>query len=170
MRIADAGKGFPDSDGKGDRGSIEIKETEIPLSPLAMRSNFLARNMRGMKDGSLRGATLSMVASAIGSGVLAMAFVCKKSGYLIGMSLISFGGAGCYWSLYMMVQRARHHGLTNYLQICDKAGGKALKNLLNFSVLTYMFATCLACQIVITQMCVVIANFFGLSKEETGPV
>jgi hypothetical protein len=70
----------------------------------------------------------------------------------------------------MLVQRARHHGLVNYLQICDKAGGKPLKNLLNFSVLTYMFATCLACQIVITQMCVVIANFFGLSPEETGPV
>ena len=86
-----------------------------------------------------------MAASAIGSGVLAMAYVLKQNGVVIGLSLITFGASGCYWSLYMLVQRARHHGLVNYLQICDKAGGKALMNLLNFSILTYMFATCLAC-------------------------
>ena len=43
-------------------------------------------------------------------------------------------------------------------------------NLLNFSILTYMFATCLACQIVITQMAVVIGRFFGLSDAETGVI
>jgi len=110
----------------GDRGTIEVIETEVPLSPLNMRDNFFKRNIKGMKDGSLRGATLSMAASAIGSGVLAMAYVCKQNGYILGLILISLGGLGCYWSLYMLVQRARHHGLVNYLQICDKAGGKTL--------------------------------------------
>jgi amino acid permease len=74
-----------------------------------------------------------------------MPYVCAQNGYIIGLFLISCGATGCYWSLYMLIQRARHHGLVNYLQICNKAGGKPLENLLNFSILTYMFATCLAC-------------------------
>lgn len=114
-KIAGADEVFPETDGMGDRGTIEVKETEVPLSPLAMRGNFFSRNLKGMKDGSLRGAVLSMAASAIGSGVLAMAYVCKQNGYILGMMLITFGALGCYWSLYMLIQRARHHGLVNYL-------------------------------------------------------
>ena len=48
------------------------------------------------------------------------------------------------------------------------AGGKILERTLQLSVLMLMYATCLACTIVITQMVVTIANAFGISKDITG--
>ena len=56
----------------------------------------------------------------------------------------------------------------NYSQITLKAGGKFLQRTLQVSELIYLFATCLACTIVITQMFVTIANAFGISKDITG--
>jgi hypothetical protein len=91
------------------------------------------------------------------------------------------GGLGCWWSLYMLVQRARHHGLKNYTEITMKAGGPVLTKVLEISILFYMFATCLACFIVckksrtlnlslVTQLFIRILNEFGIPESETGPV
>lgn len=70
----------------------------------------------------------------------------------------------------MLIQRARHHGLLNYSQVTRKAGGKCLERTLQISILLYMYATCLACTIVITQLFVLISQAFGVPAEVTGPI
>lgn len=78
------------------------------------------------------------------------------------------GAFGCWWSLYMLIQRARHHQLLNYSAVARKAGGPCLEKTLQLSILLYMFATCLACTIVITQLFVFISNAFGVPPSFTG--
>ena len=72
----------------------------------------------------------------------------KENGWLYGTIMILLGGLGCWWSLYMLVMRARHHNLYSYSEIVEKAGGPHLVRLLSISLLIYIFATCLACTIV----------------------
>lgn len=124
---------------------LAIRETVNHFLPPSSKKNFMERAFSKMESGSLRGSVFSMAASAIGSGVLTLPFVCAQSGLLIGLVLIVMGAVGCGWSLYMLVQRARHHNLFNYSQIAHKTGGKFLERTLQISILMYMFATCLAC-------------------------
>lgn len=56
----------------------------------------------------------------------------------------------------------------NYSQLTNLAGGKALERVLQYSILLYMYATCLACTIVITQLFVFLLNDFGVSEDITG--
>ena len=123
-----------------------------------------------MEVGSVRGSIFALAASAIGSGVLTLPSVASDNGFLCALALVMMGSFGCYWSLYMLVQRARHHGLMNYSSIAMKAGGKNLVLVLQISILCYMFATCLACQIVITELFVLVSQFFGVSSTITGGV
>lgn len=78
------------------------------------------------------------------------------------------GAFGCWWSLYMLIQRARHHNLLNYSQVTRKAGGACLERTLQISILLYMYATCLACTIVITSLFVLVSNAFGVPEDITG--
>ena len=118
--------------------------------------------------GSLRGSILGMTCAAIGSGVLTFPAVFKQIGWLNGVVLLCMGAFGCWWSLYMLIQRARHHNCLNYSQVTRKAGGRCLERTLQLSILLYMYATCLACTIVITTLFVIISNAFGVPKDITG--
>ena len=91
-----------------------------------------------------------MTCAAIGSGVLTLPGVFKQIGWVNGCILLALGAFGCWWSLYMLIQRSRHHNLFNYSQVARKAGGKTLEKVLQISILLYMYATCLACTIVLT--------------------
>ena len=121
-----------------------------------------------MEKGSLRGSILGMTCAAIGSGVLTFPYVFKQIGWVNGAVLLCMGAFGCWWSLYMLIQRARHHNLLNYSACAKVAGGRCLEITLQLSVLLYMFATCLACTIVITQLFVFVSNAFGIPESFTG--
>ena len=109
-----------------------------------------------------------MTCAAIGSGVLTFPVVFKQIGWVNGLVLLTMGAFGCWWSLYMLIQRARHHNCLNYSQVTRLAGGKVLERVLQVSILLYMYATCLACTIVITQLFVLVMNAFGVPKDVTG--
>lgn len=123
-----------------------------------------------MEAGSLRSSVIGMVTAAIGSGVLVLPQIFQQIGYIPGVVLLCMGAFGCWWSLYMLIQRARHHGLLNYSQVTRKAGGVCLERTLQLSILLYMFATCLACTIVLTQLFTQVCNAFGVPSDITGPV
>ena len=89
-----------------------------------------------------------MCASAIGTGVLTFPKVFEENGWVFGFMMILMGAISNYWSLYMLVQRARHHNLYSYNEIAEKAGGPLLMRILQVSILIYIFANCLACTIV----------------------
>lgn len=129
---------------------------------------FKDRYFGKVNKGSLRGSILGMTCAAIGSGVLTFPQVFKQIGWLNGVLLLCMGAFGCWWSLYMLIQRARHHNLLNYSQVTRKAGGRCLEKTLQLSILLYMYATCLACTIVITTLFVLISNAFGVPPDITG--
>ena len=108
----------------------------------------MRRSFARLGTGSLRGSIFSLSAAAIGSGVLTFPHIVKVNGWFFGLVMILMGGASCFFSHYMLIQSARHHSLMSYNEISEKAGGPRLQKLLQISVMTYIFATCLACTIV----------------------
>ena len=135
-----------------------------PEEKRALRDRYFSK----MQKGSLRGSILGMTCAAIGSGVLTLPQVWMKIGWVNGSILVCMGGFGCWWSLYMLIQRARHHNCLNYSALARKAGGPVLEKVLQISILLYMFATCLACTIVITTLFVIICQAFGVPESVTG--
>ena len=91
---------------------------------------FAKRYFSKIDKGSLRGSILGMTCAAIGSGVLTFPFVFKQIGWVNGTVLLCMGAFGCWWSLYMLIQRARHHNLLNYSAVARKSGGKCLERTL----------------------------------------
>jgi len=116
------------------------------------RKSVMQRYFSKVEKGSIRSSILGMTTAAIGSGCLTMPNIFKQIGWVNGIVLLCMGAFGCWWSLYMLIQRSRHHNLFNYSQVANKAGGPVLEKVLQVSILTYMYATCLACTIVITQI------------------
>jgi len=98
--------------------------------PNVNRKTLKERYLSKIEKGSMRGSILGMTCAAIGSGVLTFPYVFKQIGWINGMILLCMGAFGCWWSLYMLIQRARHHNLLNYSQVTRKAGGKCLERTL----------------------------------------
>mmetsp|Transcript_33393 Transcript_33393/g.24141 ORF Transcript_33393/g.24141 Transcript_33393/m.24141 type:complete len:121 (+) Transcript_33393:500-862(+) len=114
-----------------DEANISLKrESGVMMSPSAGQRGFMKRAFGKIEAGSLRASVLGMIVAAVGSGILTMPNIFERTGWLIGCLLILMGGGGCYWSLYMLVQRARHHNLLNYSQVTRKAGGPCLEKVL----------------------------------------
>lgn len=59
-----------------------------------------------------------------------------KSGVVLGTFMIIFAAIACYWSHYMLTQRAGFHGIKTYPELAERAGGKFLKVLLILSILS----------------------------------
>jgi len=106
-----------------DEGADGAKQGE---KKVRKRDRYFSKVERG----SLRGSILGMTCAAIGSGVLTFPQVFKQIGWVNGTLLLCMGAFGCWWSLYMLIQRARHHNLLNYSQVTRKAGGKCLERTL----------------------------------------
>lgn len=101
------------------------------MSPGAtMVRGFFKRSFSKIEAGSVRASMLGMICAAVGSGVLTMPNVFERTGWTLGAGIIIGTGSGCGWSLYMITQRARHHGMLNYSTLTRKAGGPCLEKAL----------------------------------------
>ena len=105
-----------------DEGMAHLDEDE--------KRTLTQRYFSKMGKGSVRGSILGMTCAAIGSGVLTFPVVFKQIGWINGLLLLTMGAFGCWWSLYMLIQRARHHNCLNYSQVTRKAGGICLERTL----------------------------------------
>ena len=107
--------------------------------------SFTTRTFSKMKEGSIRGSILTLVAAVCGSGAMVLPSLAIASGVVAVVLIMILTGLGCYWSHYMLMQRARHHNINNFSNLAEKAGGKPLKYILVFNILGFLFAACLGC-------------------------
>jgi amino acid permease len=101
-----------------------------------------------MGPGSIRGSIITLAASACGSGVMVLPNLAAKNGlYLLLLTILVVAGCA-YWGHYMLTQRARHYNIKTFAQLSELAGGKILRYVLVISILFFLFAGSLACQII----------------------
>jgi len=80
--------------------------------------SFFARTFAGLNEGSLRGSIFSLCASAIGSGVLGLPYVCNLCGYVAGPVLMLLASNAANISLRMLIKLAVLGDLKSYSKIC----------------------------------------------------
>mmetsp|Transcript_101238 Transcript_101238/g.139759 ORF Transcript_101238/g.139759 Transcript_101238/m.139759 type:complete len:129 (+) Transcript_101238:472-858(+) len=119
-----------DVDAIEDSQAYVGREKDALMSPGPAVRGFFKRTFGKIEAGSVRASILGMICAAVGSGVLTMPNVFERTGWVAGALIIIGTGSGCAWSLYMLTQRARHHGLLNYSQVTRKAGGPCLEKTL----------------------------------------
>lgn len=78
--------------------------------------------------------------------MLPMVFM--RSGVILGTVMVLVAAAANYWSHFMLTQSAMNVGVKTYPELAEKAGGKALKMVLIWSILSVLFAGLLAVNIV----------------------
>jgi amino acid permease len=71
-----------------------------------------------------------------------------KNGLYLLLLAILLCDSVSYWSHYMLIERARQYNIKRFAGLAKRAGGKPLKVLLIVSILIYLFAGALACQII----------------------
>lgn len=81
-----------------------------------------------------------LVASSCGTGVQVFPNLCAENGLILMLGWITMVWIGCYWSHYMLTQRARHYGVKTYAELADLASGKGLRFVLIISILSYLYA------------------------------
>ena len=114
--------------------------------------SFAARTFSALGGGSLRGSIFALCASAIGSGVLGLPYVCALCGYVAGPVLMLIAANAANISLRMLVKMAVLGDMKSYTKICITAGGKKLALLLSILITIFMFGSCIGYQVIVTQL------------------
>ena len=154
-------------------GDVNIKKTEVPLSPFAQqwgggddrRKTFSQRAFSKLEKGSLRGSIINLCNAAIGGGVLSLPYVFVISGWLTGLILMLVGGFAGIWSNLMIARLAIDTKLNNLDKIVKSAGGKKLQVLMTVMVLLYLTGVCIGYQIIMTQMIQYVTIALGTDEE-----
>jgi hypothetical protein len=105
--------------------------------------SFVARTFSALDGGSLRGSIFALCASAIGSGVLGLPYVCNLCGYVAGPTLMFVAANAANISLRMLIKLAVLGDMKSYTKICTAAGGPALAKLLAYLIVVFMFGSCI---------------------------
>lgn len=105
--------------------------------------SFIARTFSALNGGSIRGSIFSLCASAIGSGVLGLPYVCALCGYVAGPILMLIAANAANISLRMLIKLAVLGDLKSYSKICTTAGGPKLSLLLSLLITLFMFGSCI---------------------------
>mmetsp|Transcript_49165 Transcript_49165/g.36218 ORF Transcript_49165/g.36218 Transcript_49165/m.36218 type:complete len:104 (-) Transcript_49165:268-579(-) len=103
-----------------------------------------------MEEGSIRGSILTLIASSCGSGVHVLSYVCVQSGIMLVLMWVCIIGMAIFFSHYMLLMRAERSNSKTYADLAEAAGGRPLRLFLIYSILLYIFASCVGCQIAIT--------------------
>lgn len=132
---------------------LNIKPTRVPLSPGGrVQRTFFNRAFGKLEKGSVRGSIFSLCSAAIGGGVLSLPYMLALSGWVTGLILILVGAIAGIWSNLMLAELGDKHKLGNLDQVAFAAGGTKMKSLLSYSVLLYIFMSCIGYQIILCQL------------------
>ena len=116
---------------KNATGDINIKTSQIVLSPRASsQRSFYDRTFSKLDRGSVRGSIFNLVSSALGGGMLALAYVFVLSGWLIGFLLLVLGACSAAISNLLLAKMAVRHDIKNLDEVAFKVGGQCFRTYL----------------------------------------
>ena len=149
-----------------DDAELEVKPSDIMMSPTAhIRRTFRERTFSKLGKGSIRGSIFALCASAIGSGVLSLPYILKLNGWALGVAFICLGALASLISLRMLASIACEQKLPNFSKICLRAGGKSLDQLMSWSVILFMFGSCITYFIILTSLIQYVCVQLNVSED-----
>lgn len=92
--------------------------------------SLFKRTFGAMDKGSVRGSIFTLCSVTVGSGVLALPYVFKSVGFMLGVILLGIATFASAWSQYLIVSAAESARVLDYAHMTRKAGGKRLENFL----------------------------------------
>lgn len=101
-----------------------------------------------MKPGCVRGSILTFISSGIGGGILALPYVCKETGLLLGLSLLVIGMLATYWSFTLLIETSFTVGIKNVEHMCKAVGGKSLLWIYQIGLIVLQFGSCVSFQVI----------------------
>lgn len=132
---------------------IEVKpdgrtsdEHHVPV-----KRSWIQRTFGPMIQGSARGFIFSLVASALGTGVLTLPYMLKSSGLVLGLCLISLGATLCWISLAMLAYATFKENETEYFPLVTKVLGKKVAAIFSCLIAFYGIGAAVSFQITIAE-------------------
>jgi amino acid permease len=101
-----------------------------------------------MNPGSLRGSIFTLIATAIGAGVLTLPYVFKMVGLGLGALMMTVGMICNIWSCGLLKEAAFATKSKKYYQICQILGGKGLGIAYQVSIIMQQFGALVGYQII----------------------
>ena len=145
----------PDNGRKADPLEVNLlKEDQngVNASYYNRPPTFKNRTFSKVRAGSIRGSIFSLCACAIGSGVLALPYVFRLSGYVLGIIFILIGAVAAVWSLKIIAYVAVENNINSFSVMANKAGGAVLEKSLSWMIILYYLGSCIGYQIMITSL------------------
>jgi len=104
-------------------------------------------------------AVVALVATIVGGGSLSVPWAVAKSGFAMGLALLSLSAGTCAICAHFLLAAARRHGgLSSYDEVLLTAAGKGGQLATIFSVVFTTFLTLVANQILLRQLLTPLAN------------
>lgn len=82
---------------------------------------------------------MALLATAIGSGILALPYIAKQSGVLIALTFLVLGGVLAYISMSQLIHFSYLTGKHNYAEIVEDILGKRVGTFLHCMFIFYAF-------------------------------
>jgi amino acid permease len=101
-----------------------------------------------MNPGSLRGSVFTLLATAIGGGVLTLPYIFKMVGLGLGALMMTAGMICNIWSCGLLKEAAFATKSKRYYQICLILGGKGLGIIYQISIIMLIFGALVGFQII----------------------
>lgn len=105
-----------------------------------------------------RGSIFTLTASAVGAGILALPYVLKNSGIVLGLFVLLLGAVLNYFSLWMLVfcgakLAANSRAIPSYTAMCSAMYGRKMTAFLDSMLCLYCFG-CLLGYIIVISKCI----------------
>eukprot|EP00743_Colponemidia_sp_Colp-15_P010303 GILK01011330.1.p1 GENE.GILK01011330.1~~GILK01011330.1.p1 ORF type:complete len:542 (-),score=85.12 GILK01011330.1:234-1802(-) len=116
------------------------------------------------QPGSMKGSIFTLVSATIGAGILSLPYTLARSGLVLGILLLVFGGFVAFFSAYLLVKCSQITDLDGFTAIMDRTFGLKWKMFTEVCMILNLFGALVAFMVVIGTMCsVALTALFGES-------
>ncbi|KAF9105960.1 hypothetical protein BGX27_009391 [Mortierella sp. AM989] len=99
----------------------------------------------------------------VGSGILALPFALKESGFGLGLTLSVIVGVLCWLALYILIVSGQRIGVYKYAVLCEATMGRFGNYLLNGVIFFQSAGACITYMIVVGDTIPIIVEMFGIN-------
>jgi hypothetical protein len=96
------------------------------------------------REGSVRGSVFNLCSATLGAGALSLPYAFSKAGWVLGLIMLTLGGAATIFSIHLLFRARKATNCTSYEDLTVNIFGKCMGFIVELNILVFCFGTAVA--------------------------